>query len=123
MTISTHSWLEPLLLLLAIGVAVVLNMGTNIIFGEVSYITQSIAAVLQLAVSMDYAIFMLHRFNQYRQEGYETVEAMEKAMTKAFSAITSSAMTTIFGFLALVFMRFQLGPDMGLVLAKESFSV
>ncbi|MGI6546506.1 MAG: efflux RND transporter permease subunit [Fastidiosipilaceae bacterium] len=118
LTISTHSWLEPLLLLLAIGVAVVLNMGTNIIFGEVSYITQSIAAVLQLAVSMDYAIFMLHRFNQYRQEGYETVEAMEKAMTKAFSAITSSAMTTIFGFLALVFMRFQLGPDMGLVLAK-----
>ncbi len=118
LTLSTHSWLEPLLLLLAIGVAVALNMGTNIIFGEVSYITQSIAAVLQLAVSMDYAIFMLHRFNQYRQEGYGTVEAMEKAMTKAFSSITSSAMTTIFGFLALVFMRFQLGPDMGLVLAK-----
>ncbi len=116
--LATHSWLEPLILLLSIVVAVVLNMGTNIIFGEISFITQSIAAVLQLAVSMDYAIFMLHRFNQYRKEGYETPVAMEMAMTKAFSAITSSALTTVFGFLALVFMRFKLGPDLGFVLAK-----
>lgn len=116
--LTTHSWIEPLILLISILVAVVLNMGTNILFGEVSFITQSIAAVLQLAVSMDYAIFMLHRFNQYRKEGYDTPEAMEKAMTKAFSAITSSALTTVFGFLALVFMRFKLGPDLGFVLAK-----
>ena len=116
--LATHSWLEPLLLLISIIVSVVLNMGTNLIFGQISFITQSVAAVLQLAVSMDYAIFMLHRFNQYRKEGLGTATAMEKAMTKAFSAITSSALTTFFGFLALVFMRFKLGPDLGFVLAK-----
>lgn len=116
--LTTHSWMEPLLLLLGIGVAVILNMGSNIIFGEISFITQSVAAVLQLAVSMDYAIFLLHRFNQYRKEGYDIATSMEMAMVKAFSAITSSALTTIFGFLALVFMRFRIGPDLGFVLAK-----
>ena len=116
--LTTRSWMEPLLMLLGIGVAVILNMGTNIIFGEISFITQSVAAVLQLAVSMDYAIFLLHRFNQYRNEGYDIATAMEMAMVKAFSAITSSALTTVFGFLALVFMRFRIGPDMGFVLAK-----
>ncbi len=116
--VSTNSWFEPIILLLAIAVGVVLNMGTNIIFGEISFLTQAIAAVLQLAVSMDYAVFMLHRFNQYRNEGHEIQEALQMAVVKAFSAITASALTTVFGFLALVFMRFKLGPDLGFVLAK-----
>lgn len=115
---ATHSWIEPFLLLVAIGVAVILNMGTNIIIGEVSFITQAVMAVLQLAVSMDYAIFLLDRFNQNRKDGYEIEEAMEMAIVKSSTAIISSAMTTILGFLSLIFMQFRLGSDLGIVLAK-----
>ena len=93
-------------------------MGTNIIFGEISFITQAVGAVLQMAVSMDYAIFLLHRYHHYQEEGFSTEDAMRKAMTKAFSSITASCATTVLGFLALVFMRFKIGPDLGIVLAK-----
>ena len=118
LVIATHSWLEPFLFLIVLGVAVLLNMGTNIVFGEISFITQSVGAILQLAVSIDYAIFMLHRFEEYRALGLEPKEAMGKAMVKSATSIVASAMTTFFGFLALVFMRFKIGPDLGLVLAK-----
>lgn len=118
LVIATHSWLEPLLFLAVLGVGVLLYMGSNVIFGEISFITQSVGAILQLAVSIDYAIFMLHRFNEYHAMGLEPKEAMVQAMTKSAKSIVASALTTFFGFLALVFMRFKIGPDLGLVLAK-----
>ncbi|NLJ70554.1 MAG: MMPL family transporter [Clostridiaceae bacterium] len=116
--IGTHSWLEPFIFMFTIGVGIVLNMGTNIFLGEISFITQAVGAVLQLAVSMDYAIFLLNRFNENRQKGYDTETAMAMAMSKALTAVASSAMTTVFGFLALIFMRFRIGADLGIVMAK-----
>lgn len=118
LVLTTHHWLEPVLFLLAIGVAILLNEGTNIIFGSVSFVTRASSAVLQLAVSIDYAIFLLHRFSELREDGQGPVEAMKGAMVKSASAIISSAMTTVFGFLALTLMKMTLGLDMGLVLAK-----
>lgn len=117
LTLSTTSWVEPLLFLISIGVAVLINMGTNIFFGEISFITQSVSPILQLAVSLDYAIFLLHSFNEFRLT-YEPQEAMKRAAKKALSAIASSAATTVFGFLALLFMRFRVGSDLGLNLVK-----
>lgn len=116
--ITTSSWFEPVLFLTAIGVAIFINNGTNIIFGDVSFITQTSSSILQLAVSMDYSIFLLHRFAEYRSEGQNVKEAMAKAMEKSFSSILASGLTTVLGFAALIFMRFGLGPDMGVVLAK-----
>lgn len=116
--LSTHAWLEPLIFGLTIGVGIILNMGSNIVLGKISFITQAIAAILQLAVSMDYAIFLLNRFNSNRRAGQEPESAMANAMRQAFTAIASSAMTTVFGFLALIFMRFRIGSDLGLVMAK-----
>ncbi|NLA82422.1 MAG: MMPL family transporter, partial [Clostridiaceae bacterium] len=116
--IATKSWFEPVLFMIVVFVGVLLNMGTNVIFKDVSFITQAVGAVLQLAVSMDYAIFLLHRFSDYREEGYSIEEAMKLAIAKSFSPVSSSALTTLFGFLTLIFMRFQIGPDLGIVLAK-----
>ncbi len=116
--LATRHWVEPLLFLIAIGAAILLNEGSNVFLGRISYITRACAALLQLAVSIDYAIFLLHRFNELREEGLAPEEAMKLAMRKAASAIASSALTTVFGFLALILMDFSLGKDMGLVLAK-----
>ncbi len=116
--LTTSSWLEPLLFVIAIGVAIVINEGTNAFLGEISFVTRATGAVLQLAVSMDYAVFLLHRFAEYRKQGLQVTEAMRKAMAASASSIAASAMTTVFGFLALTLMRFRLGPDMGFVLAK-----
>lgn len=115
---ATSSWLEPILFIAVIGVAIVLNMGTNIIFGEISFVTNAASAILQLAVSMDYAVFLLHSFARHRQETPNVAEAMKKAMTESAPAIAASMMTTLFGFLSLCLMKFKIGPDMGLVLAK-----
>lgn len=118
LSLATKSVIQPILLLLAVGFAVAYNMGTNIFMGSVSYITQAIAAVLQLAVTMDYGIFLIHRFEE-EQENYDNTEqAMTVALTHTATAITSSAATTIAGFLALTAMHFGLGYDMGVVLAK-----
>jgi predicted RND superfamily exporter protein len=117
LTLATTSWIEPLLFLISIGTAVVINMGTNIIFGEISYITQAISPILQLAVSLDYAIFLLHSFNEYRLQ-HEPREAMMLAMKKSLSAVAASAATTVVGFLALMLMRFGIGADLGLNLVK-----
>ncbi len=117
LVLTTSSWVEPLLFLLSIGVAVLINIGTNVFLGEVSFITQTVSPILQLAVSLDYAIFLLHSFNDYRTR-YEPEEAMRRAMKKSLPAIAASAATTVFGFLALVFMRFGIGPDLGLNLVK-----
>jgi len=115
--IYTTSWLEPLLFLLSIGVAVLINMGTNVFFEDVSFITKVVSPILQLAVSLDYAIFLLHSFNEFRAT-CEPDEAMRRAMKKALSAIAASAATTVVGFMALLFMRFEVGPDLGINLVK-----
>ncbi len=118
LVISTNSWMEPVFFLTAIGVSVLVNMGTNIFLGEVSFVTQSVAPILQLAVSLDYAIFLLHSFSDFRQEGKEPVEAMRMAIKRSFPAITASASTTFFGFMALSFMNFEIGSDLGINLVK-----
>ena len=122
--LSTTSWLEPFLFLLSIGCAVVINMGTNIFIGEVSFITNAIAPILQLAVSLDYSIFLLHAFRDYRNETDEhgepipSTDAMVKAMRRSYPAILASAATTLFGFMALCFMNFGIGPNLGVNLVK-----
>ncbi|UJL45335.1 RND family transporter [Virgibacillus sp. NKC19-16] len=116
--LSTRSWIEPVFFLVAIGVSVVINLGTNIFIGEISFVTQSVAPILQLAVSLDYAIFLLHSFDDYRQEIEDPKEAMRRAMKRSFPAIAASASTTFFGFMALTFMEFGLGADLGLNLVK-----
>lgn len=114
----TSSWFEPILFMLTIFAAIPLNLGTNIFLGSVSFITQSVGAILQLAVSMDYSIFLLNHFGRFRREGDKVEDAMAKAIAKSFSAVTASALTTVFGFIVLVFMQFRIGPDLGIVLAK-----
>lgn len=116
--LSTTSWIEPVFFLTAIGVSVLINMGTNIFIGEISFISQAVAPILQLAVSLDYAIFLLHSFNQHRKEISDPKLAMKKAMKRSFVAITASAATTFFGFMALTFMNFEIGADLGLNLVK-----
>lgn len=118
LVVSTTSWLEPLFFLTAIGISVLINLGTNIFFGEVSFITQSVAPILQLAVSLDYAIFLLHSFSDYRKKVDDPSEAMRLAIKKSFPAIAASAATTFFGFMALTFMNFEIGSDLGLNLVK-----
>jgi len=116
--LSTTSWLEPLLFLLSIGVSIVINMGLNLISGEVSQITFSAASILQLAVSMDYSVFMLHRFHEKRAEGEDVQTAMVNAMTLSAAPVLASALTTIAGFAALLLMDFGIGGDLGIVLAR-----
>lgn len=118
LVLSTSSWLEPLFFLAAIGVSVVINMGSNIVFREISFVTNSISPILQLAVSMDYAIFLLHKFADYRKEHDDVNTAMYRAVKASAVTVASSALTTLFGFLALVFMDFGIGPDLGVCLAK-----
>lgn len=116
--LSTTHWLEPVLYLAAIGISVLINMGTNLLFDDVSYITFSISPILQMAVSLDYAIFLLHRFQHYRDKEENDETAMKKAIRVAFKSIIASASTTAFGFLALTFMNFKIGFDLGLNLVK-----
>lgn len=116
--LTSEAWFEPVLFLSVIGISIVYNLGTNIIFGEISFITQMCAAILQLAVSMDYGIVMLHEYRHFKAEGLSSYEAAVAGMHKASGVIASSAATTFFGFLSLCVMAFLIGADMGLVLAK-----
>lgn len=116
--VMCNSWIEPFLFLAAIGVAVVINSGTNIILGTISNVTSSIASILQLSLSMDYSIILMNRYRQECEQLESRQEAMKAALSHAFSAITSSSLTTIVGLLALAFMRFKIGFDLGFVLAK-----
>lgn len=118
LTLTTSSWTEPILILIGLGIAVLLNGGTNLIFGEISFVTNAAGSILQLAVSLDYSVFLIHRFEESRKECATAQDAMVDALCKSTSSIASSGLTTVIGFLALVFMRFKLGPDMGLALAK-----
>ncbi len=115
---ATRSWFEPVLFMLVVFAGVLINMGLSSFAEDISFITQAVSSVLQLAVSMDYAIFLLHRFGDYRSEGLEPKEAMRLAIVKSFAPVSASAVTTFFGFLALIFMRFGIGKDLGLVLAR-----
>ena len=118
LVLSTLSWIEPVLFIAAIGVSIVLNMGTNIVLGEVSFIAYSVSPILQLAVSLDYAIFLLHAFAAERQRTADVEQAMACAMRRSLSTIAASATTTLFGFAALAFMQFQIGADLGINLVK-----
>lgn len=122
--LTTTSYWEPVLLLLTIGTAILLNMGTNgitkYITGAdgISYMTQGVASVLQLALTMDYCIYMLHRFKEEKKKGLRSSEAMVEAIVASFSPVSASSLTTIASFIALMFMSYRLGLDMGFVLAK-----
>ena len=116
--ITTTAWSEPFLFLIVVGVAILLNRGTNIFLGTVSFLTNNVAMVLQLATSMDYSIFLLDAFTRERQKGLNNEEAMTNAIDAAINSIFASSLTTVVGFLALVCMKFSIGFDMGLVLAK-----
>ncbi len=117
--ITMNSFLTPVIFLLNIGMAVVYNLGSNIFLGEISYITQALAAVLQLAVTMDYSIFLLESYeaNKERYPG-DNKRAMAHAISNTFISVSSSSVTTIAGFLALCFMTFKLGTNIGIVMSK-----
>ena len=116
--VTTTSWIEPFIVLFGIGVAVMINAGSNLIFGEISFVTNAAGNILQLAVSLDYSVFLIHRFQECRTKYSNPKEAMNEAVCKSMTSIMSSGLTTVIGFLALLFMRFLLGPDLGKVLAK-----
>lgn len=116
--LTTNSWLEPVIVLAGLGVAIILNNGSNLIFGEISFVTNAAGSVLQLAVSLDYSVFLLHRFEECRQDNADVKDAMVEALCKSTSSILSSGLTTVIGFLALVLMEFRLGADLGLALSK-----
>lgn len=118
MTFCMESWVEPWVLLAALCMAVVYNMGTNLIFGQISYITQCIAAILQLGITMDYSVFLIDRFEEEKPKYADKRDAMASAIQGAFLSLSGSSLTTIFGFLALCFMDLSLGKDIGLVMAK-----
>ncbi len=120
--ITTTSWVEPLIVMVGLGVAIIINAGTNIIFGEISFVTNAAGNILQLAVSLDYSVFLLHRFTECRKEHENTKagakEAMVDALCMSTTSILSSGLTTVIGFLALCLMQFRIGPDLGRALAK-----
>ncbi len=116
--LALDSYIAPFLLLLNIGIAILYNMGTNIIFGEISYITKAISSVLQLGVTMDFAIFLYHSYVQERAKISDINEAMANAIGKTLMSVVGSSLTTIAGFLALCSMNLTLGKDIGLVMAK-----
>lgn len=116
--LTTTSWVEPFIVLIGLGIAIVINVGSNIIFGEISFVTNAAGNILQLAVSLDYSVFLIHRFTESRKEFEDPKVAMQDALCKSTSSILSSGLTTVIGFLALALMRFGIGPDLGLALAK-----
>ena len=119
LALTTASWAEPVLIMVGMG-AILINNGTNLIFGEISFVTSAAGSILQLAVSLDYSVFLIHRFAEVRaaRPGADPGDCMVEALTKSASSILSSGLTTVIGFAALVLMQFQIGPDLGLALAK-----
>lgn len=116
--LGLESWVAPFVFLIGILFPIAYNMGTNFFFGEISYITKALALILQLAVTMDYSIFLLHRYQEEKSKNISNEEAMAQAIQATFTSITGSSITTIAGFLALCFMQLTLGKDIGLVMAK-----
>ena len=118
MMVFLDSWLIPFVFLASIGAAILLNLGSNWFMGEISYITKALSAVLQLAVTMDYSIFLWHSYNEQRAIYPDKCEAMAHAISATLTSVVGSSITTIAGFLALCFMSFTLGRDLGIVMAK-----
>ena len=118
MMVFLDSWLIPFVFLASIGAAILLNLGSNWFMGEISYITKTLSAVLQLAVTMDYSIFLWHSYNEQRAIYPDKCEAMAHAISATLTSVVGSSITTIAGFLALCFMSFTLGRDLGIVMAK-----
>ncbi len=118
MMIFLDGWLVPFVFLANIGIAILINLGSNYFFGEISYITKALAAVLQLAVTMDYSIFLWHSYNEQREKTENHLDAMAVAIRDTMVSVVGSSITTIAGFAALCFMTFTLGMDLGLVMAK-----
>ena len=118
MMIFLDGWMVPFVFLASIGIAILINLGSNYFFGEISYITKALSAVLQLAVTMDYSIFLWHSYNEERESHSDNKEAMALAIQKTLTSVVGSSITTIAGFAALCFMTFTLGRDLGLVMAK-----
>ena len=119
--IALDSYLAPILLLLNIGIAILFNMGSNVFLGQISYITKAISAVLQLGVTMDFAIFLYHSYMQEKEKTSDIYEAMKNAICKTLLSVVGSSITTIAGFLALCSMDLTLGRDIGIVMAKGVF--
>ncbi len=118
MLLTSKSWIEPFLLLFASGVAVLINMGTNVLFGEISYITNAVAAILQLALSVDYSIVLLHSYRKLKEKESDKHIAMYKAVKEVLKPVSASALTTMAGLFALLFMSMKIGFDIGTVLMK-----
>lgn len=118
MMLFLDGWLVPLVFLASIGMMIVINLGTNYFFGEISYITKALSAVLQLAVTMDYSIFLWHSYNEQRPKYDDHKDAMAAAISETLTSVVGSSVTTVAGFAALCFMSFTLGRDLGLVMAK-----
>jgi len=118
LAISMDSFLVPLFFLLSIGMAIVYNLGTNIFMGQISYITQALTAVLQLGVTMDYSIFLWHSYKEKQLECDNKNDAMAEAIAATITSVVGSSITTVAGFVALCFMSFTLGLDLGVVMAK-----
>lgn len=118
LTITMDSFLVPVFFLLSIGFAVIYNLGSNVIGGEISYVTKALAAVLQLAVTMDYSIFLWHSYCSKKKENDNYFEAMADAINETLVSVVGSSITTVAGFVALMFMSFTLGLDLGIVMAK-----
>ena len=118
MLLLLDGWLVPFVFLASIGMMILLNLGTNYFFGEISYITKALSAVLQLAVTMDYSIFLWHSYNEQREKYADHKEAMAVAIHETLTSVVGSSITTVAGFAALCFMTFTLGRDLGIVMAK-----
>ncbi len=118
MLVLLDSWLVPFVFLASIGMMILLNLGSNILMGEISYITKALSAVLQLAVTMDYSIFLWHSYNEHREGAGDKKEAMENAIRDTLTSVLGSSVTTVAGFIALCFMSFTMGRDLGIVMAK-----
>ncbi len=118
MMLLLDNWLIPLVFLASIGMMILLNLGTNLFLGEISYITKALSAVLQLAVTMDYSIFLWHSYNEQKEKYDDNKEAMTVAIHDTFLSVIGSSITTIAGFIALCFMSYTLGRDLGIVMAK-----
>ena len=118
MSLLMDSFIVPLLFILSIGMAIVYNLGSNIVMGEISYVTKALAAVLQLGVTMDYSIFLWHSYEEQRKLCGSKEEAMAKAISATIVSVVGSSITTVAGFIALCFMSFTLGLDLGIVMAK-----
>lgn len=116
--VTSHAWLEPAIILLVLAVSVLINMGTHFVFPDVSFITFAVSAILQLALSIDYAIMLLNTYDVCRDKGLAAAEAMTEALAACFMRIASSALTTVAGLLSLLFMSFTIGFDIGLALSK-----